>query len=145
MQFYADLALVLIITLFMLMQWFLSLRPGRGWGLVMPLVFLVMLIFCQLQCINDIFSFLEPKLGIVFNDTAYASYTNISLIGLGISLALYGLGCWYLHSKRKYLARRKAQRLAAKRAALAREQEKSFHKAAIDGDFSSVFNSPKGE
>lgn len=145
MQFYATLALVAIIALFMLMQWFLALRPGRGWGLVMPVIFLVMLIVCQLQCINDMFGFLESKMGIVFNDTAYAAYTKIALIGLGISLALYGLGCWYLHAKRQYLERRKAQRLAAKQAAQAREQEQSFNKAALDGDFSSFFNSPKGE
>ncbi|MBQ6808098.1 MAG: hypothetical protein IJP07_02895 [Firmicutes bacterium] len=145
MQFYANLALVAIIALFMLMQWFLSLRPGRGWGLVMPLIFLIMLIISQLQCINDMFGFLESSMGIVFNDTAYAAYTKISLIGLGLSLALYGLGCWYLHAKHQYLARRRAQRLAAKQAAQAREQEQSFHKASIDGDFSSFFNSPKGE
>ena len=145
MQFYVTVAIVAMIALFMLMQWFLSLRPGRLWGLVMPAVFLVMLIVSQTHSINAMFGFLETKLGIVFNSTAYAAYTRIAVIGLLISLLIYGVGQWYLHMKRKYMERKRAERLAAKKAAQAREREKSFHKAEMEGDFSSIFNSPLGE
>lgn len=145
MAFYATLAIILFVALFILMQWFLSLRPGRGWGLVMPVIFLLLLVVSMLQCINGMFGFLGSKLGIIFNDTAYGYFTWIAVIGLLLSLGIYGLGCWYLHLKRQYLERRKAQRVAAKHAAQARQQAQNFQKASLEGDFSSIYNSPKGE
>ena len=47
--------------------------------------------------------------------------------------------------KRQYMERRRAERLAAKRAVQAKERERTFQKAELEGDFSSIFNSPKGE
>ena len=145
MKFYAILALAVFLVLFVIMQWCLSLRPGRGWGLVMPVCFFLLLVVSLLQCINSMFGFFEPKLGIVFNDAAYSSFVKIAIIGLLLSLGIYALGCWYLRMKRRYIQRRKEQRLAAKRAAQARAQAQYFQAANINGDFSSFFNSPKGE
>ena len=145
MQAYVVLFILVSVTLFVLIQWFLSLRHGRGWGLVMPAVFLVLLIVSQTRSLNAIFGFLETSLGIVFNDTAYAYYTRIAVAGLLVSLALYGVGIFYLRMKRQYMERRRAERLAAKRATQAKERESAFQKAELEGDFSSIFNSPKGE
>ena len=145
MNSYVMLAIVAAVGLSLLMQLFLSLRPGRGWGLVMPIVFLVLLLVSLTQSINPMFGFLQEKMGIVFNDTAYADYVRIAWIGLAISLAIYIACSLYLNQKRKNLARRRAQRLAAKKAAMARGTAPAFRDAGLDGDFSSIYNSPKGE
>ena len=54
MKFYAILALVVFLVLFVIMQWILSLRPGRGWGLVMPVIFFLLLVVSLMMMANTL-------------------------------------------------------------------------------------------
>ena len=101
--FLAILLIIILLALMMLVQLYLSSREGKAWGLILPAIFAVMLIYA-------IFHRVMP-VDFIPNRTAVGFFVPIDIIGCVLSLLTYLYGRYL---RRAWLLRRDEQRLARK-------------------------------
>lgn len=115
MEHILSLAVYGLIILFVLVQWFLSLRPFFLWGLLMPLLF--GLLWYAVTARPDFL----PFAAISFNEGALALYARVGRLGLLFSLALFALCRAAMLLKKGVRSRARQRRVEEKRQRQLRE------------------------
>ena len=103
------LGYLVIALLFVLIQIFLSLRPGKIWGLVLPAGFLLLVGMSVLNCLPEV-------MGITYNEVARRIYIIVGLLGIAVFLVIYALGRLRVQAREAERRRRYEAYLEAKRA-----------------------------
>ena len=120
MEQYFTLAVYGLILLFLLVQWFLSVRPWFIWGLLMPLLFGA--IWYVVQNPPDILPIAD-----FFGAEAVDLFSEICRLGLLLSLVVYVLCRATMLLKKAIRARRKQRRVEERR--LRQEQQSSLRES----------------
>lgn len=115
MEHFISLAVYGIILLFVIIQWFLSLRPFFLWGLLMPLLFAGLWYVAVMRPENALLALLP------FTDSTYTLYAEIGRLGVLFSLAIYALSRAAMLLKKSMRKRARQRRLEEKRQRQLRE------------------------
>ncbi|MBR2783758.1 MAG: hypothetical protein IKD93_06165 [Firmicutes bacterium] len=112
-QSYIQIAAYVVIAVFLLLQWFMSVRPWFIWGLILPLLFAA-----TWYCVVKQPLFFD-ELG--FTKDAVDMMSHYCKLGIGVSLALFAVCRVFRVLRKRYKERKRDERLEAKRMRLAEE------------------------
>jgi len=92
MSFHVFMGLMIMALIYILIQWYLSLRPSFIWGLVLPAGFCALLFMSVLNKLPEI-------MGITYNDIAREIYTTFALAGIVVCALIY-IPCRFMVKRR---------------------------------------------